>query len=228
MKLSIQTHVVDDTDTEELPTSHQLITNQQPPPNHITNPDTLMQDLSNDCIFVPPFLLNRILNEPMDETKEEISKMLKVVDKNIRRIQNAIPNRSIESAEIDKECEAMEVGLQNMKDLEFRNEMARIKAEQERKEAEERERKRLEEERLDKERLEALAREQARLAEEARVAAKQERLERIATNAPEFALLMREDQEKLKQKVDEHSGILSAILETLKGIHDRLPPQPQP
>jgi hypothetical protein len=229
--------VVDNTDTEELPTNHQLVTNQQPPPNHFTNPDTLMQDLSNDCIFVPPFLPNRILSEPMDETKEDISKMLKAVDKNIRRIQNAIPNRSIESDEIDKECEAMEVGLQNMirairvsykKDLEFRNEMARIKAEQERKEAEERERKRLEEERLEKERLEALAREQARLAEEARVAAEKERLERIAANAPEFALLMKEDQDKLKHKVDEHSGILSAILETLKDIHNRLPPQPQP
>jgi hypothetical protein len=230
-------HVVDNTVTEELPTNHQLITNQQPPPNHITNPDTLMQDLSNDCIFVPPFLPNRILNEPMDETKEDISKMLKAIDKNIRRIQNVIPNRSIESDEIDKECEAMEVGLQNMirairvsykKDLEFRNEMARIKAEQERKEAEERERKRLEEERLEKERLEALAREQARLAEEARVAAEKERLERIAANAPEFALLMKEDQDKLKHKVDEHSGILSAILETLKDIHNRLPPPPQP
>ncbi|KAK2456875.1 hypothetical protein QL285_004202 [Trifolium repens] len=172
-------HVVDNTVIEELPN------NQQPPPNHITNPDTLMQDLANDCIFIPPFLPSRILNEPMDETKEDIAKMLKAVDKNIRRLQNAIPTRSIESAEIDKECELMEVRLQNMirairvsykKDLEFRNEMARIKAEQERKEAEERERKRLEEERLEKERIEALAREQARLAEEARVAADQERL----------------------------------------------------
>ncbi|KAK2361825.1 hypothetical protein QL285_086938 [Trifolium repens] len=163
--------------------------------------------------------------------------MLKAVDKNIRRIQNAIPTRTIESAEIDKECELMEVGLQNMirairvsykKDLEFRNELTRIKAEQEKKEAEERERKRLEAERLEKERLEALAREQARLVEEARVAAEQERLERLASNAPEFALLMREDQDRLKQKVDEHSGILTAILDTLKSINERLPPHPQP
>ncbi|KAK2435567.1 hypothetical protein QL285_020614 [Trifolium repens] len=224
-------HVVDNTVTEELPN------NQQPPPNHITNPDNLMQELSNDCIFVPHFLPSRILNEPIDETKEDISKMLKVVDKNIRRIQNAIPNRSIETAEIDKECEIMEVGLQNMirairvsykKELEFRNELARLKAEQEKREAEEREKKRLEEERLEKERIEALAREQVRLAEEARVAAELARLEQLANNAPEFDLLMKDDQDKLKQKVDAHSGILASILETLKSINERLPPPPPP
>jgi hypothetical protein len=78
------------------------------------------------------------MNEPIDETKEDISKMLKAVDENIRRIQNVIPNRSIESAEIDKECELMEIGLQNMsrairesykKDLKFRKELARLEAE---------------------------------------------------------------------------------------------------
>ena len=131
----------------------------------------------------------------------------------------------------------MEVGLQNMlrairvsykRDLEFQIELARIKAEQEKKEVEERERKRLEDERLEKERLEALAREQARLAEEARVPAEQARLEHLASNAPEFALLMRDDQDRLKQKVDEHSGILASILETLKSINDRLPPPPPP
>ena len=136
--------------------------------------------------------------------------MLKAVDKNIRRIQNAIPTRSIETAEIDKECKLMEVGLQNMirairvsykKELEFRNELARLKAKQEKREAEERERKRLEDERLEKERLEALAREQARLAEEARLAAEQARIEYLARNAPEFALLMRDDQEKLRKKL---------------------------
>ncbi|KAK2437748.1 hypothetical protein QL285_022605 [Trifolium repens] len=163
--------------------------------------------------------------------------MLKAVDKNIRRIQNAIPNRTIESAEIDKECDLMEVGLQNMlrairvsykRDLEFQIELARIKAEQEKKEAEERERKRLEVERLEKERLEALAREQARLAEEARVAAELARLEHLASNAPELALLMKDDQDKLKQKVDAHSGILASILETLRSINERLPPPPPP
>ncbi|KAK2451303.1 hypothetical protein QL285_010371 [Trifolium repens] len=175
----------------------------------------------------------------MGEIKEDISKMLKAVDKNIRRIQNVIPNRTIESAEIDKECDLIEVGLQNIirairvsykRDLEFQIELARTKAEQEKKEAEERERKRLEAERLEKERLEALAREQARLAEEARVAAEQARLERLASNAPEFALLMRDDQDRLKQKADEHSGILVSILETLKSINERLPspPPPQP
>ncbi|KAK2416943.1 hypothetical protein QL285_039293 [Trifolium repens] len=75
-----------------------LPTNQQTPPDHTTNPNTLMQTLSGDCIYVPPSLPSRILNEPMDETKEDISKMLKAVDKNIRRIQNVIPNRTIESA----------------------------------------------------------------------------------------------------------------------------------
>jgi hypothetical protein len=196
-----------------------------------------MQELSNDCIFVPPFLPSRILNEPIDETKEDITKMLKAVDKNIRRIQHAIPNRSIETAEIDKECEIMEVGLQNMirairvsykKELEFRNELARLKAEQEKREAEERERKRLEDERLEKERIEALAREQARLAEEVRLAAEKERIENLARNAPEFALLMRDDQEKLKEKVDVHAGLLASILETLKSINERLPPLPPP
>ena len=145
--------------------------------------------------------------------------MLKAVNKTIRRLQNAIPTRSIESAEIDKECELMEVGLQNMlrairvsykKDLEFLNEMARIKAEQEKREAEERERKRLEDERIEKERLEALAREEARLEEEARIAAEQARLERLASNALEFALLMREDQDNLKKKVDSHSDVLDS------------------
>jgi hypothetical protein len=91
---SPQNVVVDSTLTVVLPT------NQQPPPDHTTNPDTLMQTLSDDCIYIPPSLPSRILNEPMAETKEDISKMLKAVDKNIRRIQNAIPNRTIESAEI--------------------------------------------------------------------------------------------------------------------------------
>ncbi|KAK2444435.1 hypothetical protein QL285_015462 [Trifolium repens] len=213
---------VDNTITVKIPT------NQQTPPHHTTDPNTLMLNLSDDCIYVPPSLLSRILNEPMDETKEDITKMLKAVDKNIRRIQNAIPNRSIESAEIDKECELMEIGLQNMlrairesykKDLEFKNELARLEAErieQEKREAEERERKRLEDERIEKERLEALAREEARLAEETKVAAEQARLERIASNAPEFALLMRQDQDNLKKKkVDAHSNILASIIDTL-------------
>ena len=75
--------------------------------------------------------------------------------------------------------------------------MARLKAEQKKREAEERERKRLEEERIKKERLEALAKEQARLAEEAIVAAELGRIEQLAHNAPEFALLMRDDQDRL-------------------------------
>jgi membrane protein involved in colicin uptake len=166
--------------------------------------------------------------------------MLQAVDKNIRRIQIAIPDRSIESADIDKECEVMEIGLQNMmrairesykRDLEFRKELARLEAErieQEKREAEERERKRLEDERIEKERPKALAKEEARLAEEARIAAEQARLEQLARDAPEFALLMRQDQDILKQKVDAHSDILASILATLKSIDARLPPPPPP
>ncbi|WJX67094.1 hypothetical protein P8452_51589 [Trifolium repens] len=169
---------------------------EQTPPHHPTDLNNLMQNLSNDCIYVPPTLPSRILNEPISETKEDITKMLQAVDKNVRRIQIAIPNMSIESADIDKECELMEVGLQNMmrairesykRDLEFRKELASLdaeKIEQEKREAEERERKRLEDERIEKERLEALAKEEARLAEEAKVAAEQARLERLARDAP--------------------------------------------
>ena len=134
----------------------------------------------------------------------------------------------------------MEAGLQNMmkairesykKDLEFTKELARLEAErieQEKRETAERERKRLEDQRLERERQEALAREQARLAEEARVAAEQARLEQLARNAPKFALLMRQDQDNLKKKVDEHSDVLANILTTLKSIDARLPPPPPP
>jgi hypothetical protein len=164
--------------------------------------------------------------------------MLKAVDKNIRRIQNAIPNRSIETAEIDKECEIMEVGLQNMirairvsykKELEFHNELARLKAEQEKREAEERERKRIEDEKIEKERQEAMEREQARLAEEARKATEQARLEDFARNAPEFALKMREDQNDIKKIVSEHTTLFAKMFATLQSIEARLPPpSPQP
>ena len=86
----------------------------------------------------------------------------------------------------------------------------------------------MEDERIEKERLEALAREEARLAEEASIAAEQARIERIASTAPEFAFLMREDQDNLKKKVDAHADILVSILDTLKSINERLPPLPQP
>ncbi|KAK2409491.1 hypothetical protein QL285_044912 [Trifolium repens] len=201
-----------------------------------------MQNLSHQCIYVPPNLPSKILNEPISETKEDITKLLQAVDKNIRRIQIAIPNISIESAYIDKECDLMEAGLQNMmkairesykKDLEFSKELARLEAErieQEKREAGEREKKRLGDERLERERQEALAREQARLEEEARVAAEQARLEQLARNALEFALFMRQDQDNLKKKVDEHSDVLATILATLKSIDAKLhpPPPPQP
>ncbi|KAK2450688.1 hypothetical protein QL285_009797 [Trifolium repens] len=155
-------------------------------------------------------------------------------------MSSAIPDRSIESEDIDKECDLNEENLMSMmtaireaykKDLNFRNELARKeeeRLERERLEAEERERKRLEDERIEKERLEALAREEARLAEEARIAAEQERIENLARNAPEFALIMRQDQENMQKKIDEHSTLLATILTTLQSINERLPPPPQP
>jgi hypothetical protein len=112
------------------------------------------------------------------------------------------------------------------KDLFIRNEIARKEAErieQERREAEERERKRLEDERIEKERLEAQAREEARLAEEARIAAEHERIEHLARNAPEFALIMRQDQENMQRRIDRHETLLTTILSTLQSINERLP-----
>jgi hypothetical protein len=200
-----------------------------------------MQDLSLDCIFVPPHLPSRIVNEPLEQTQEDISNLLKAVDKNIRRMSTVIPNRSIETAHINKECDLMEENLVLMirsvrqaytKDLDFRNELARKEEEErllrEKLEAEERERKRLEDERIEKERQEAQAREEARLAEEARIAAEQARLENIARNAPEYAHFIRENQENMQRKIDEHSNVLASILTTLQSIHERLPPAPQP
>ncbi|WJX88832.1 hypothetical protein P8452_70876 [Trifolium repens] len=151
-------------------------------------------------------------------------------------MSSAIPHRSIETAYINKECDLMEQNLVLMirsvrqaytKDLDFRNELAR-KEEEERLEAEERERerKRLEDERIEKERQEAEAREQARLAAEARIAAEQARLENIARNAPEYAQHIRENQENIQRRIDEHSSMLAAIMTTLQSINARLPPQP--
>jgi hypothetical protein len=137
---------------------------------------------------------------------------------------------SIESAHIDNECDLMEVGLQNImkavreaykKDLEFRKELARKekeRIEREKREAEEREKKRLEDERIEKERQEALAREQARLVEEARIAVEQARLADFARNAPEVAIQMRTNQENLNRTVVEHSTMLTMIFATLKNI----------
>ncbi|KAK2375248.1 hypothetical protein QL285_076150 [Trifolium repens] len=211
---------------------------QKTPPNQTNHLKHLMQDLSLDCIYVPPHLPSRIINEPLDQTQEDISNLLMAVDKNIRRMSTAIPNRSIESAHINKECDLMEENLVLMirsvreaytKDLEFRNEMASKEEERllrERLEAEERERKRLEDERIEKERLEAQAREEARLAEEARIAAEQARLENIARNAPEYAQYIRDNQENMQRKIDEHSTVLASILTTLQSINARLPPPP--
>jgi hypothetical protein len=212
---------------------------QKTPPHHTSHLNDLMHNLSHDCIYIPPQLPSRIMNEPLDQTQEEITNFLKAVDKNIRRMSIAIPNRSIDTAHIDNEVNIMEAKFLEMtkaikeaykRDLNVRNELARKEAErivQERREAEERERKRLEDERIEKERLEAQAREEARLAEEARIAAEQARIENLARNAPEFALLMRQDQENMQRKIDEHSTLLATILTTLQSFGERLPPPPQ-
>ncbi|KAK2415299.1 hypothetical protein QL285_037790 [Trifolium repens] len=209
---------------------------QQTPPNQSQHLQHLLQDLSMDCIFFPPHLPSRILNEPLDQTQDGISSLLQAVDKNLRRMSSAIPTRSINSAHIDKECDLMEEHLVLMiraarkaytTDLELRNEIARKeeeeKRERERLEAEEREKKRLEDERIERERQAA---EQARLAEEARRAAEQARLEQLARNAPEFAQHVLENQENFQRRLDEHSSMLAAIMETLQGINARLPQQP--
>ncbi|KAK2430518.1 hypothetical protein QL285_028844 [Trifolium repens] len=166
---------------------------QKTPPHQTNHLKTLMQDLSMDCIYVPPHLPSKIMNEPLEQTQDDITNFLQAVDKNIRRLSSVIPNRSIETAHINKECDLMEQNLVYMirsvreaytRDLDVRNEIARKeeedRLERERLEAEERERKRLEDERIEKERQEAQAREEARLAEEARRAAEQARLENIA------------------------------------------------
>ncbi|KAK2411121.1 hypothetical protein QL285_046434 [Trifolium repens] len=209
---------------------------QQTPPNQSQHLQHLLQDLSMDYIFFPPHLPSRILNEPLDQTQDGISSLLQAVDKNLRRMSSAIPTRSINSAHIDKECDLMEEHLVLMiraarkaytTDLELRNEIARKeeeeKRERERLEAEEREKKRLEDERIERERQAA---EQARLAEEARRAAEQARLEQLARNAPEFAQHVLENQENFQRRLDEHSSMLAAIMETLQGINARLPQQP--
>ncbi|WJX13173.1 hypothetical protein P8452_03594 [Trifolium repens] len=190
---------------------------QKTPPHQTNHLKTLMQDLSMDCIYVPPHLPSRIINEPLEQTQDDITNFLQAVDKNIRRLSSAIPNRSIETAHINKECDLMEQNLVYMirsvreaytKDLNFRNEIAKKEEEErllrEKLEAEERERKRLEDEHIEKERQEAQAREEARLAEEARRAAEQARLENIARNAPEYAQHIRENQENIQRKIDEH------------------------
>ncbi|KAK2457934.1 hypothetical protein QL285_005151 [Trifolium repens] len=209
---------------------------QKTPPDQSQHLKHLMQDLSMDCIFFPPHLPSRIINEPLDQTQDDITSLLQAVDKNLRRMSSAIPHRSIDTAHIDKECDLMEQNLVLMirsvrkaytTDLSLRNEIARKEEEErrerERLEAEERERKRLEDERIERERQAA---EQARLAEEARRAAEQARLEQIARNAPEYAQHIRENRDNFQRRLDEHSSMLAAIMTTLQSINARLPQQP--
>ncbi|KAK2442425.1 hypothetical protein QL285_013618 [Trifolium repens] len=209
---------------------------QKIPPDQSQHLQHLLQDLSMDCIFFPPHLPSRIINEPLDQTQNDITSLLQAVDKNLRRMSSAIPHRSVDTAHIDKECDLMEQNLVLMirsvrkaytTDLCLRNEIARKEEEErrerERLEAEERERKRLEDERIEMERQAA---EQARLAEEARRAADQARLEQLARNAPEYAQHVLENQDNFQRRLDEHSSMLAAIMETLQSINARLPQQP--
>ncbi|KAK2443997.1 hypothetical protein QL285_015059 [Trifolium repens] len=209
---------------------------QRTPPDQSQHLQHLLQDLSMDCIFFPPHLPSRIINEPLDQTQNDITSLLQAVDMNLRRMSSAIPHRSIDTAHIDKECDLMEKNLVLMirsvrkaytTDLSLRNEIARKEEEErrerERLEAEERERKRLEDERIERERKAA---EQARLAEEARRAADQARLEELARNAPEYAQHILENQDNFQRRLDEHSSMLAAIMETLQSINARLPQQP--
>jgi cysteinyl-tRNA synthetase len=133
-------------------------------PPHSSDLNNYIDDLSKECIYVPPHLPAKILNQPINTTHDDIELLLKAVNKNIRRLNVAIPNISVDSAHIDQECDLMQKDFHHMieavreaykKDLEFRKELARLEAErieQEKREAGERERKRLEDERIEKER----------------------------------------------------------------------------
>jgi hypothetical protein len=136
---------MDNTFTAEIPTNPHLqeisrtldmdLVDKTPP--HSSDLNNLIHDLSHDCIYVPPHLPSRILNEPIDNTQEDITKLLQAVDKNIRRLTIVIPNMSIDSAHIDKECDLMEASFLDMmkvvreaykKDLKFRQELAKKEA----------------------------------------------------------------------------------------------------
>jgi hypothetical protein len=129
-------------------------------PPHSSDLNNLIDDLSKECIYVPPHLPAKILNQPISTTQDDIELLLKAVNKNIRRLNIAIPNMSVNSTHIDQKCDLMQKGYYDMieagreaykKDLEFRKELARLedeRLEKEKREAEERERKSLEDERI--------------------------------------------------------------------------------
>jgi hypothetical protein len=204
---------------------------------------------SDNQIIVPQHLIAKILNQPISTTQDDIEQLLKAINRNIRRLNNAISGMSIDSAHIAEECKLMKKDFIHMidaveeaysNDLEFRKEMARLEAERleaerlgrEKREAEERERKKLEEERIEKESQETLEREQARLTEEARIAAEQAKLAEFVQNAPEIANKMKEDQDDLRRSMNEHqqqnTNMFSQIFALLQNIEARLPPPPPP
>jgi chromosome segregation ATPase len=204
-----------------------------------TNSDTL--------ISVPQHLPAKILNQPISSTQDDIEQLLQAINKNIRRLNNDVPNISVDSAHIAEECKLMKKDFILMidaveeaytKDLEFRKEIARLEAERlekEKQEAEERERKRLEDERIEKERQEALEREQARLAEEARIAAEKAKLVEFVQTAPEIAVKLKEDQDDLRRSMNEYQqknvDMFSQIFVMVQNIEGGLPhppPPPQP
>jgi hypothetical protein len=216
-----------------------------PPQNSDLN--NYMDDLERECIPVEPNQTNsdtlisvpqhlpaKILNQPISSTQDDIEQLLQAINKNIRRLNNDVPNISVDSAHIAEECKLMKkdfilmidaVEEAYIKDLKFMKELARLEAERlekEKQEAEERERQRLEDERIEKERQEALEKEQARLSEEARLAAEKAKLVEFVQNAPEIAIKMKEDQDDLRRTVDENQqknvDMFSKLFSVLQSI----------
>jgi flagellar biosynthesis GTPase FlhF len=153
----------------------------------------------------------------------------------MRRLTSAIALRTVDDGHVAKEFELMESTFLDMirsasvayrKDLAIRVEIARKEEEERlRKEAEELERKRKEEEEkkriedeLNRKRLEEERIQRERQEEQARI-------EELARSAPEFALVMRQRQENMERKIDNHEVLLQSIF---KMLDERLPRSQQP
>jgi hypothetical protein len=202
------------------------------------NLHAFMQNPSDNCVVTRLDLPSKISNEPLNVSQDDITRYLCAVDKNMRRLTSAIALRTIDDAHVEKEFELMESTFLDMirsakvayrKDLAFRVEMARKEEEERlRKEAEELERKRKEEEErkriedeLNRKRLE-----EERIARERQE--EQARIEELTRNAPEFALVMRQRQENMERKIDNHEALLTSIFKILDERLPRPPPPPQP
>jgi hypothetical protein len=62
---------------------------------------------SNNLISVPQHLPAKLLNQPISSTHDDIEQLIKVINKNIRRLDNAIPDIFIDSTHISDECKYM-------------------------------------------------------------------------------------------------------------------------